>query len=149
MISGLLKCLTGNFTLHCRQKINKNVTTNHSLQLGANENMSTLKGKLCVPLLGDALKYKICWEQTSRLNLDIVAFHFIKVRVIGLIFFSNARICYFQISLKVTNLFDIPLERLFTFPQTIAINIQTIMEIVLWPWFITLFRPSSIMAKFS
>lgn len=89
MISGLLRCLTGNFTLHCRQKNkNKNLTTNHSLQLWANENMSTLTGKLCVPLLGDVLKYKICWEQTSRLDLDIVAFHFIKVRVVGLIFFQ-------------------------------------------------------------
>lgn len=29
----------------------KSVTTNHSLQLWENKNLSTLKGKLCVPML--------------------------------------------------------------------------------------------------
>ena len=145
MIPGLLSCLNGNLILHCRQ--DKIVTTNHSWPLWANENMSTLKGKLCVPLLEDALRYKICREQASRVDSDIVIFHLMReVRVNMVDFFFKYQNCYFQISLA---LFDISLGRLFTFPPNTAINPQTIMEIVLWHWLSTVFGPSSIMAKFS
>lgn len=65
MISGLLRCLNGNLILHCRQKI---VRMNHSLQFWANETLSTLKGKLCIPILEDALRYKICQEKTSTVD---------------------------------------------------------------------------------
>lgn len=59
--------------------------------------MSTLKGKLCVPLLEDALRYKVCPEQASRVDSDIVILHFMReVRVNMVDFFSNTRTVTFN-----------------------------------------------------
>ena len=60
------------------------------------------------------LRYKICWEQTSRVDWDIVVFTFIReVRVIWLIFFKYHN-CYFQIRLA---LFESPWEVCSLFPK--------------------------------